>query len=153
MRTYRFKTQKELGIEGERQFTERYQALYNPIKSTTDLSFDFTLRTKTKCELKTDSYLMDNTPNYFMERWANGNRTKDGGPWRALNDSVPIFVYFFINNQEFHWFRTEKLIIALNELVINTDPALISVKSDEWNVWGYLIPRKDIENIVKIDSF
>lgn len=50
-------------------------------------------------EVKTDSYPMDTTPNFVMERYTTpyGKERLEGGPWRAHQHAVDVFVYLFSN--------------------------------------------------------
>ena len=67
-----------------------------------------------KLELKTDTYLMEDTENFFMETESHG---KPGGPWRALGDGIDFFVYYYIKNNSFFWFHPKSLCKKLDKLI------------------------------------
>lgn len=148
MNVYNFEEQIKVGDAGEEEFRLFYKDRLNPIKPKNDYSYDFGVGNK-KIELKTDTYRMDSTENFFMERWANYEQTKVGGPWRASKDAVDYFVYYFRKDKTFFWFDTYSLNIRLDEIVKSTNPRLINIVNNGYSVWGYLIKRKDLTNICK----
>ena len=76
-----FNTQLSTGNIGEDHFKQLYSNL-NPVKSE-DLKYDFKLSNGSTVELKTDTYDMEDTPNFFMEYYSDMKKLKIGGPWRA----------------------------------------------------------------------
>jgi len=66
-KVFNFKDQMRIGDIGEADFIKIYEKL-EPIKSLKNRKIDFTLNNGKTIELKTDSYSMEKTPNFFMEK-------------------------------------------------------------------------------------
>ena len=134
-----FDTQLKVGNEGERAFLKRYAHL-QPEKSL-DRRYDFVLKNGKTVELKTDTYEMSRTPNFFMEIFGSVDEQKLGGPWRALHDGVTFFVYYFAKDGVFFWFETESLCKALDTLIASGNYSPRSIQNRGWAARGYTIPR------------
>jgi hypothetical protein len=153
MRKFDFNEQLGAGDSGERDFKGYYKDL-EPTKSVTDLKFDFTLKGGEKLELKTDTYDMDETPNFFMEYYSDSKNLKLGGPWRADNDSVDYFVYFFVKNKTFFWFKTKQLREFLDKYIDIYQPKVKNVPNKGWLTQGFAIPREALDEIlIKKEAF
>lgn len=138
-----------MGDNGERLFAESYWHL-NPVKSTADLKYDFDT-TLGRVELKTDSYPMDKTPNFFIEKFSDMTKESLGGPWRAAADGIELFVYHFINDGTFFWFKSSEL-CALSDTLI-TKRRERWIKNKAWTTLGYVIPREEFKKILlQVDS-
>lgn len=146
MRKFDFNEQLGAGDSGERDFKEFYKDL-NPIKSK-DLKFDFTLASGEKLELKTDTYDMDETPNFFMEYYSDSKNLKLGGPWRASNDNVDIFVYYFVKNKTFYWFKVQELRVFLDKYLDTHNPRVKNVPNKGWLTQGFAIPREALDTVL-----
>jgi len=133
-----------VGDVGEQAFIKAYSNL-GPVKSK-DRAFDFHLKDGKTVELKSDSYAMEDTENFFMEISAHGGL---GGPYRALNDNVDFFIYYFLKNKTFFWFDTKKLCAKLDELILTKKYKIKSIRSTSWVVEGYTIPRSDLECVLQ----
>jgi hypothetical protein len=149
-----FNKQMQTGDVGELHFSRHYAAL-NPVKSVEDLRYDFTLVNGKKVELKTDTYDMSATPNFFMEYFSDSAAMKVGGPWRAKQDSVDYFVYYFLKNKTFYWFDTEPMIKALEDYIAIYKPQLKSVRNKNWITQGFAIPRDSLSDIeyCRVDTY
>lgn len=104
-------------------------------------------------ELKTDFYTMSSTPNFFMERWYDVDKRKDGGPWTSYRKGVDKFVYFYVRDGYGYWFDTATLIATLENMITGMKPMRVVNKG--WISEGYLIPRRNLARIyneVKYDS-
>lgn len=153
MKKFDFKKQILTGDIGEKDFYNFYKKL-SPVKSEDDLAYDFKLKNGDTIELKTDTYNMENTPNFFMEYYSDMKAQKMGGPWRAYNDSVKMFVYYFIENKTFYWFNTKDLYNVLEKYIASKNPRLYSVVNKGWITKGFVIPRKELDSaLIKIDTF
>lgn len=146
-----FDTQLGVGNDGESDFQKHYRSL-RPKKSN-DRKIDFVLNTGKTVELKTDTYDMDKTPNFFMEMFGNIDDGKIGGPWRAMQDSVDFFVYYFPKNKTFFWFETVKLCGLLDQIVAaGLQPKEILNKG--WKARGYAVPRSSVTSaLLRQDTF
>lgn len=141
-----FEEQLEIGNEGESAFKKRYAHL-SP-KKTKDRRIDFVLADGSTVELKTDTYDMARTPNFFMEMFGNVNEASIGGPWRALQDGVTYFVYYFAKNGVFFWFETVALCKALDTLIASGSYSPREIRNKGWIARGYTIPRKALEHVL-----
>jgi hypothetical protein len=140
---FNFKTQMAVGDRGEKSFVESYPELA-PQKSE-DRAIDFILKTGASVELKTDDYDMSATSNFFMEVTSHG---KLGGPYRAKQDNVDYFVYYFIKNRTFFWFNTNKLCDALDLIISEKKLKLKTIRNNGWEAQGYAVPREALESVL-----
>jgi len=139
-----FETQNTVGILGESHFLQDYQWT-QPTKSLQDLSYDFHFSGHNeKVELKTDTYKMEKTENLFIEshviRFDNGYK-KIGGPFRAKQDQVRFFVYYFIKDRTYLWYNTIKMVERIDKWIAINFPYLVEVKNKGYSSFGYIIPR------------
>ena len=147
---FTFAQQLKVGDRGEALLKDSYP--HKLIKSEKDLRYDFYCpATASKVELKTDTYKMDKTPNFFMEKYSDLHSLKLGGPWRANQDNVDIFIYMFINDNTYYEFTDiPKLIDRLDE--ITKKLRMTNIRNSSWTTGGYRIPRKDIEDLATIHT-
>ncbi len=142
---FKFEKQLTVGSEGEKLFLE----LHPLLKKTDGLITDFEYNGK-GVELKTDTYSMDRTPNFFMEYVGSTENGKPGGPWRAARDNVDFFVYMFLVQRRCFWFRSKELSAFLD--VYCKHKRLVEIPNRTWVTTGYLVPRKDVEHLVVMKS-
>ncbi len=137
---FNFKDQKKKGQKGENRFLEYYHeenARLSPI-----FDFDIMIRDNERVELKTDSY--KSPRNFFMERYGNVEKLKDGGPWQSKD--VDYFVYYFIKENTFFWFNPVQLCKYIDKNIKNFkshriyNPGYFSL--------GYLVPIEEISHLV-----
>jgi hypothetical protein len=118
-----------------------------PIIKSEDRKYDFIcVHTGHKIELKTDTYDMSRTPFFFFERFSNSEKQSPGGPWRALKDRVPLFVYMFVKNNRYFVFKDLKKMLKKVEKAADKGlikPVLILNKG--WTTTGYKVDRMFIE--------
>ena len=86
-------TQKFKGSKGEQDFLKRYSSR-GATKIEDCPEYDFIIDGDKKVELKTDFY--ENSPNFFMEHYSELGTKKLGGVFRAKEDGINYFVYYFI---------------------------------------------------------
>lgn len=152
MNTYTFDQRKIEGDEGENQFLKDFSNL-NPKRFEGKNAFDFLVMDDRKVELKTDTYDMRKTLNFFMETLTKLNNGEDrmGGPWRAMRDKVYYFVYYFKQNRTYFWFKPEPLCNLLSTIIVEDKLDTISVKNTDCGVdyaLGYKIPRDKVSSVV-----
>lgn len=140
-----WKEQLTVGDDGERNFVRDYPEL-KPVKCK-DLIADFKLKNGWFVELKTDTYDMNRTPNFFMELYGNEQK-KLGGPWRAKKDGIHLFIYYFINNKTYFWFNPITLCEMVDKIIIKNKLSTVKIVNDGWAADGYKIPRKELESIL-----
>jgi hypothetical protein len=151
-KVFDFQKQKKVGDSGESEFVSFYKK-EKPIKSK-DRKIDFIIKSGRTIELKTDTYPMKKTENFFMELHSDSRKETLGGPWRALRDGVDFFVYYYQNDTIFFWFETKKLCNALDRIIKKESPVLKRVRNRGWDASGYIIPRDLLQGIeLRIDTF
>ena len=141
--SFSFKDQLVVGDRGEELFQQYYPT---KIELYPGREYDFTcVTTGAKIELKTDTYSLFKTENFFMERYSDINREdKPGGPWRALQDKIDLFCYMFVRENVYFQFEvTQKLIDRLDNYT--EKKGLVYIKNKGWITGGYKVPRKIIE--------
>jgi hypothetical protein len=102
-------------------------------------------KTGEKTELKTDTYAMAATPNFFMELYSDKHKLKEGGPWQARGHECTYYSYFYIQDLTLFTFKVNELIIKLEEL----RPSLkkMDIPNKAWITQGLLVPRELLKDI------
>lgn len=134
--------QKQLGVgaAGEALFLKHWpdKAVRHPVFKGPDF-----LDSKGRIlEVKTDTYPMQKTPNFFMERWSDRESGKPGGPWQAHLKGATCFVYMFIGDRT--WFVCEdlpQLCTELDGLIGAGKLRPKQVMNRGWITEGYAVPR------------
>ena len=142
-----FKQQLEVGQAGEAEFLERY-----PAKLTIhpDRDGDFIHPDGRKLELKTDTYSMQKTPNFFIERWSVLHQQKPGSLWQALEHGCSIFCYYFVrDNTYFQITNLPAAIELIENYITEQKPGMIHVKNRGYITGGYKIPRVLLEGLTE----
>ncbi len=148
-KVFGFKEQMKVGDKGEKFFIKCYHKL-NPRKSTTR-EVDIVINDNEKVEIKCDSYKMDKTPNMFLEKEGSNITGKLGGAHRAVQDNLDWFVYLYISDRTFYWFRPNDLKKFIDK---NKDLPERKVFNRGYHSTGVLIDRKLVKDIaVRIDKF
>lgn len=106
---------------------------------------------KDTVEVKTDSYDMDKTVNFFIERWSDIANQKPGGPWQSLEHGAKYFVYWFPKNGTAFVFETLELVTYLNTVL--ADYQSITIPNRAWVTVGYKIPRETLKSLAIIKEF
>jgi hypothetical protein len=149
---FNFNKQLTVGKEGEDFFLKCYK--FKSARKADGYKFDLWVADNLKVELKTDSYPMEKTENFFMEQYGNieEKETSVGGPWRAKKDSIDYFVYLFLKDRTFFWFKPNNLCKLLDKISVDKKQRLI--KNSSWTTAGILIRRDEIKHLcVSIDTF
>jgi len=102
--------------------------------------------TRIKCEIKTDSWDMDVTPNAFLEKFRSGNRP--GGPWQALEHGCKYFIYVYSKNAEILIFDTKQLIKRLEDLHDSRNLTLTSVGNGSYTTRGLKVHRDWVTDLM-----
>jgi hypothetical protein len=135
-----------IGDKGEQDF-KQYYAHLGPVKSE-DRAIDFILADGTTVELKSDSYPMEKTENFFMETLSDTKSGKLGGVFRARNDKIHFFVYYYPANKTFFWFEVEKLCAEVERLIGTGKYRVKSIKNRSWTTEGYALSRSLFEKVM-----
>lgn len=145
VKTFDFKKQLKIGAKGE----DLFLSLYPEAKKADGIKYDFTWRGKS-VEIKTDSYDMGATPNFFFEHISDvksmeSAKTKMGGPWRALEDGVDYFVYLFSTQKKCFWFKPKPLVEFLDEHIKTLGYKVI--RNRGWSSRGYAVAREKVAHL------
>lgn len=145
---FTFKKQLDIGAKGEEFFLECYK---DKASKSDGRKFDLFYDGKS-VELKTDTYPLEKTPNFFMEQFGSINDNKLGGPWRAAKDGVEFFVYLYANDRTFYWFETKELVKFLDEYIKGKRGRTVANKG--YITLGFLVPRLDCKHLaIRKDVF
>lgn len=146
--TFDFKKQLTIGSTGENLFLKHYA----PDAGKADgRKYDLTYKEK-KVELKTDTYPMQKTENFFMERYGSIEDKKEGGPWRANTDGVDYFVYFYLANKVFFWFETAPLVEFLDKHTLTMRGKTVANRG--YVTLGFAVNREALRHlIIREDKF
>ena len=90
---------------------------------------------------------MERTANFFMELFGDAQEGKMGGPWRAMQDGLDYFVYYFPKNKTFFWFKPVELCTRLDNLVAKMGLKPKEIKNKTWSTIGYAVPREMLADI------
>ena len=147
--TFSWKKQLEIGQHGEHLLLSNY---YTPIAPANTLTYDFIrLHDGGKIEVKTDTYSMLKTPNFFFERWGNVDEKKPGGPWRARKHRIDEFTYFFVLDSTYFVFNDVKELCARADKLLrrkDTEPKYI--KNRTYITMGYALPRDEFKDLYTV---
>lgn len=99
-------------------------------------------------EVKTETYwTLSSSPNVFMERYSKDTTFDSGGPWRAYEDGVEIFISFFIQDGILFWFEDlERLTNKIDEYVRKYNKRPSYIPNAGYNTIGWPIPRHCLED-------
>lgn len=141
-KSFGFQDQLRVGDRGEELFIQYY---YAPLVIIPDRFADFRrVDDGRSVELKTDTYNMEKTPNFFFERYSDMEAKKPGGPWRARRDRVDIFCYLFSrHNTYFEFTDITSLCETLDDITSKMKPTV--VKNRGWLTTGYAVPRDTLQ--------
>ena len=132
------------GIIGEKILAKTFNWHIPPANPETKLPerrFDLVYPPHT-IEIKTDFYDMEKTPNFFMEKVSDEDFGSLGGPWRAADDNVDWFVYFFIKNARVFCWKTANLVSCLNAVTKNMEPS--KVENKNYTTKGFKVKRSTL---------
>lgn len=90
-------------------------------------------------ELKTDTYNINATPNFFIERYSNEGKKSPGSVWQAAEHGSTFFMYFYIRNHKLFLFKTAPLLERLELIIPKFIP--IGIPNKNYVTIGYKIPR------------
>lgn len=147
---FEFYEQLKVGELGENDFRNYYPQL-QPHKPK-DFAKDFILYDGSSLELKTDTYDTHSSDSFALERWCG---EKPGGPWRALQDRIDYFCYYFKRHSVFFWFNSQAICERANDYIRRFDPRLIHIpnryndsRQTGYDAQIYLIPRSYFKDII-----
>jgi hypothetical protein len=142
---FTFRAQLSIGEVGENLFIDLYSK--RKAKKSEVLNYDILLDDKLKIELKTDTYPIK---NFFFERFGNTAKQTPGGPWQSID--CDFFVYLFLKDKTFFWFKPTKLVKFLDKFIKTQTPRQINNRT--YTSTGYIVPLTAVEHLCEhIDKF
>lgn len=139
---HQFQRSLRAGKAGEAAFLA-FAAKHNILLEPTDgRAGDFKDADGHLWELKTDSYDMDKTTNFFIERYSNAAKGTVGGPWQAEEHGCKYFAYYFPANNTAFIFETLDLLGQLT-LVPLGNP--IDIRNVRHTTIGFKVPRSGLK--------
>lgn len=149
-KTWDFKEQLAVGDRGEELFLANYPKKLT-IHPGRDGDFIEQCSGK-KIEIKTDTYNMDKSPNFFIERYSSVYDETPGSVWQALDHGCSVFCYLFVRHNT--WFQFNDLPALKTRLEELTDgKGLIYIKNRRWVTGGYKIPREALSDLYEVWEF
>lgn len=139
-----FKDSLAKGIEGERLIETFMPNLIRLAGRKADFA---DIGTGELYELKTDSYCMEKTPNFFIELWSDVDAGKPGGPAQALEHGSKYWMYLFSKQGILFVFETEALVEWL-KTAAQTYPWKY-IKNRSWTTVGIAVPRTALYSLYK----
>lgn len=152
MQQFEFGEQFGIGKDGERDFINAYSR-FQPTLST-DRRWDIILWNGAKVELKTDTYRMNESPNYFLEQFTvSYGQRKIAGPWRAKEDCADYFVYYFYKDATFFWFDPKTLCPVIDSYLVNSPMDYKYISNGTYYALGYPIARQAFDAVLMKKHF
>lgn len=130
-----FKSDLNRGLAGQQIFAK----LFADLKQTDGKRGDFLLPDSTKVEVKADFYNMNDTQNYFIERYSSIEVGSPGGPWQAAAHHAEYYAYLYIQNLHVSIWHTPSLLSQLEAIESSLKP--VNVRNKSWTTVGYKVPR------------
>lgn len=143
VKTFDFKEQLSVGSRGEELFLEYFP---EKISIWPERDGDFITEGGKKIELKTDTYNMEKTDNFFIERFSDLNKKSPGSVWQAHGHGCEIFVYYFVRHNTWFVFRDIPALIERLE-VLTKGKGLVYIKNKAWTTAGYKVKRSDLADL------
>jgi hypothetical protein len=136
--------QLKYGLDAEIEFCHRYPKKLLRVEGHRKWDFDCT--DGYAYELKTDTYSMHKSQNFFMERWSVLDKKKPGGPWQALENGADIFIYCFINNKTYFEFKDLPALVDRLDLLTEKQ-GLVYIPNKGWTTAGYKVKRDSLKDL------
>lgn len=95
-------------------------------------------------ELKTDSYDIGKTPNFFIETASDAAKGTPGGPFQALEHGSKYWLYMYSKNKVLFTFETLSLVQWLEA---NANYPLIRIPNLTWTTLGMKVPREHLKHL------
>jgi hypothetical protein len=145
-KVFKFDKQERKGKVGESRIIKAWPDQFEWFSGN---EYDLILKPDTSVEVKTETdYSLQSSPNFFMERYSEDITFKPGGPWRAKEDNVDIFISYFIQNDILFWFdNVEKLVERCEEGIKKFNIRVSYVKNRGYHTIGYPIRRYWFEDL------
>lgn len=145
--TFSFKEQLEVGNKGEALFQKHY---HSPLVLIPEHYADFKRVSDGKVvELKTDTYAMAKTPNFFIERYSDFSKKSPGGIWQSATKRVNVFCYLFIQDGTYFEFDLRALVKELTPIADEIEAAgkFKWIRNRAWTTAGFAYPREKLKHL------
>jgi hypothetical protein len=152
-KVWSFQEQLSFGDRAEELFFTYYPRKLDVI---VDNYADFRVRkTGQLLELKTDTYNMNKTDNFFIERWSDIHKDKPGSVWQSAPKGVEIFCYYFVRHNTWFEFRNVPSLISRLDAMIESGEAgrMIHIRNRGWITGGYKVSRASLSDLYDIYEF
>lgn len=151
-KTWDFKDQLAVGSRGEELFLEHYPRRLELIP---EHYADFKVVSSGDIvELKTDTYNMNKTENFFIERWSDvtSPKKKPGSLWQSHAKGATIFCYMFVRHNI--WFEFRDLPATIKRIEeLQKGKGFIHIKNKGWITAGWKVPRAELADLYEIWEF
>lgn len=148
-KVFSFGAQKEVGERGAEIFEAHYGEPIQRLKYDSPVG-DYMTSDGRIIELKTDTYPLARTPNFFFEFHSNTTKKTFGGPWRAHHLGADLFVYLYLADRTWYEFSDLPALIRDTEELIRTAKLKpVTVPNRKFTTSGYKIPREDLCHLWK----
>lgn len=147
-KVFEFNKQEEKGKAGERSILKAWPDKFEWFDGD---EYDLVYNLTTSVEVKTETrWTLQNTPNFFMERYSDDIKFKSGGPWRAEEDNVDVFISYFIQNDVLFWFDdVQALVKRCEEGISEFNVKVKYINNGRYNTIGYPIRRYWFKDLYK----
>ena len=135
----------KVGKEGEDRFFNHFSGRL--IKAD-GLKYDFVTVDGLTLELKSDSYDMEKTENFFFERYSDFERKTPGGIWQSKSNEVDLFVYYFPQNDYFYCGNVNDIVESVETLQLD-EKDLLKIPNKSWTTAGWKIKRDLLTEVMK----
>lgn len=99
-------------------------------------------------DVKTEFRTIADTPNFFMERFSDDINFKFGGPWRTMQENIPIFVSYFVQDNVVFWFNdVPSLVAKLEEITVGRRLLKIAQDHGQYKTLGYTVKRELLDHL------
>lgn len=140
-KVFDFQEQLKAGSRGEELFLEYYP---EKLDIWPGRDGDFITSDGVKIELKSDTYNMDKTANFFIERYSDFEKKSPGSIWQAEGHGCTRFVYYFVRHNT--WFECRDLPGLMQFIETNYGhKGFILIKNKGWRTAGWAIPREALK--------
>jgi hypothetical protein len=142
-----FQTQIEIGNQGEIWLKANYHQQLQKVDKLSPVG-DFLRADGKIIEIKTDTYPIDRTPNFFFEQYSSLDAKSLGGPWRAYEKGADIFLYFYVSSGVYYEFEDLYNLVRRTDEIIKTKKLRpIYIRNRGWTTTGFKIERQWVSDL------
>lgn len=143
MKIFQFHKQLKTGDAGEQWLLQNYD---RPLRLYEGREFDFYDDLNRRVELKTETRSLEDSPNFFIERWSDISKKKPGGPWQSV-DKADVLVYLFLPSQTYFVFDSIPLLISEIE---ERKLTLKEIQNKGFTAGGFVVKRNSLAHLFRM---